>query len=117
VKTPEKWRAVVGQMPVIESQVHQQKTGDQLKPRWKGEKVDKTKRPFSGPAQCPLGCRLDQSNGCEKRKSAETATFTRRRVISEWVPFRRGKERSRTNNSAKSATAASVVATAFKSPV
>jgi hypothetical protein len=53
----------------------------------------------------------------EKGK-VETATFTRRRPISERMPFRRGKKRSRANSSAKSATATGgVVARAFKSPV
>ena len=49
MKAPEKRRAVVGEMPVVEGQVHQQKTSGQFKPRWKSEKVDKTKGPVSGP--------------------------------------------------------------------
>ena len=66
VKAPEKRRAMVGEVPVLESQVHEQKADDQLKPRRKGKKVDKTKRLVSGPVQRPLGCRLDQSNGREE---------------------------------------------------
>ena len=69
VKAPEERCAVVGEMPVVEGQVHEQKTSGQLKPRWKSEKVDKTKRSVSGPVQRPLGCRLDQSNGREEGKS------------------------------------------------
>ena len=69
VKAPEKRCAVIGEVPVVEGQIHEQKTGRQLKPSWKGEKVDKTKGLVSGPAERPLGCRLDQSNGCEEGKS------------------------------------------------
>ena len=65
VKAPEKWRAVVGEMPVVEGQIHEQKTSGQLKPRWKGEKMDKTKRSVNGPAQRPLGRGLDEGN-CRK---------------------------------------------------
>ena len=60
VKAPEKRRTVVGEMPVVEGQIHEQETSGQLKPAWKGEKVDKTEWLCQyGPAQRPLEGRLD----------------------------------------------------------
>jgi hypothetical protein len=116
VKAPEKRCAVIGEMPVVEGQVHEQKTGGQLKPRGKVKKVEKTKRPVNRPVKSHWAVGVDQSN-CREEGEDRNGTFTRRRPIIERAPCRRGKRRSRTNKSAKSATATSVVAKAFKSPV
>ena len=37
MKAPEKRRAVVGEVPVVKGQVHQQNTDNELKPAWKSK--------------------------------------------------------------------------------
>jgi hypothetical protein len=49
MKAPKKRRAVVGEMPVVEGQVHEDKAGNELKPCWKGKKVNKTEWSVVGP--------------------------------------------------------------------
>ena len=68
MKAPKKRRAVVGEMPVVKGQIHQQKTDNELEPAWEGKEMDKTEWLVSGPTQRPLGGWLDQSNSCKERE-------------------------------------------------
>jgi hypothetical protein len=64
---------MVGQMPVVESQVHQEKAQRKLCPRRQNAEMNETKRLFRGPAQGPSGGRLHQADRGDKSQRGNGA--------------------------------------------
>src|SRR5713101_2751495 len=60
MKAPEKRSPMVGKMPVIESEIHQQETERQFQPGRQSYHMDKTERFTGGQMQSPMRRWLDQ---------------------------------------------------------
>src|SRR5437763_8922994 len=72
MKAPEKRSAMVGKMPVIESEIHQQETERQFQPGRQSYQMDKTERFAGGRMQSPLRRWLDQGSCREESKSRDS---------------------------------------------
>src|ERR1700747_1732560 len=66
VKAPEKSHPMVSHVPIVECEIHQQKTECELKRRRKGHEMDKSKPRSRRPSQCPSCRRLYQASRCDE---------------------------------------------------
>ena len=71
VKAPQKWDAMIRQMPIIKCQVHKQKAQRELSRRRQRREMNETERGFRRPAQCPARRRLHQRDCCDKCKDGD----------------------------------------------